>query len=282
MRSNQLSYPAIAESECKDKRKIRSCKIFSIKIGKNPQKRPLAPILTPCGQTLRRMPLKKITRERLTRILGSVNVAGGLVLLAAMSREILGGNHARFSDLYLHVQLIVCSLFLADFVVRWMAAERRGRFFARHCLFLIISIPYLNLIEWSGIELPREAAMLIGLMPLVRLFLAFYIVIRWLAGDRVRKLLAAYVLTVALFTYLSALVFYDYEAGVNPRLHGFGDAVWRAWMNVTTVGAEIFPVTTVGKVFSVLLPSLGMLFFPIFTTYVLQEYAPRKKESDRQ
>ena len=124
--------------------------------------------------------------------------------------------------------------------------------------------------------------MLIGLMPLVRLFLAFYIVIRWLAGDRVRKLLAAYVLTVALFTYLSALVFYDYEAGVNPRLHGFGDAVWWAWMNVTTVGAEIFPVTTVGKVFSVLLPSLGMLFFPIFTTYVLQEYAPRKKESDRQ
>lgn len=228
------------------------------------------------------MPLKKITRERLTRILGTVNVAGGLVLLAAMSREILGGDRARFSDLYLHVQLVVCSLFLADFVVRWLAAERRGRFFARHCLFFLISIPYLNLIGWSGLQLPREAAMLIGLMPLVRLFLAFYIVIRWLVGDQVRKLLTAYVLTVALFTYLSALVFYDYEAGVNPRLHGFGDAVWWAWMNVTTVGAEIFPVTTAGKVFSVLLPSLGMLFFPIFTTYVLQEYAPRKKESDRQ
>lgn len=226
------------------------------------------------------MRLKKITRDRLSGILGSVNVAGGLVLLAAMSREILGGNHARFSDFYLRIQLVVCSLFLADFVLRWLAAERRGRFFARHCLFFLISIPYLNLIEWSGIQLPREAAMLVGLVPLARLFLAFYLVIRWLAGDRVRKLLAAYVLTVALFTYLSALVFYDYEAGVNPGVHGFGDAVWWAWMNVTTVGAEIFPVTSVGRVFSVLLPSLGMLFFPIFTTYVLQEYAPTKKSGD--
>ena len=30
----------------------------------------------------------------------------------------------------------------------------------------------------------------------------------------------------------------------------------------------------------VLLPSLGMMFFPIFTTYVLQEYS-HKKESDQ-
>ena len=51
-------------------------------------------------------------------------------------------------------------------------------------------------------------------------------------------------------------------------------------MGVTTVGAAIFPVTTVGKVFSVLLPALGMLFFPIFTTYILQEYAPKKRRSD--
>ena len=51
-------------------------------------------------------------------------------------------------------------------------------------------------------------------------------------------------------------------------------------MNVTTVGAAIFPVTAVGKVLSVLLPSLGMMFFPIFTTYILQEYAVKKGSED--
>ena len=42
--------------------------------------------------------------------------------------------------------------------------------------------------------------------------------------------------------------------------------------------AYFHPVTAVGKVFCVLLPSLGMMFFPIFTTYVLQEYTHKKGE----
>ena len=67
-------------------------------------------------------------------------------------------------------------------------------------------------------------------------------------------------------------MFYDYELGVNDRLHGFGNALWWAWMNVTTVGAAIFPVTAVGKVLAVLLPALGMMFFPIFTIYVTNMY----------
>lgn len=47
-------------------------------------------------------------------------------------------------------------------------------------------------------------------------------------------------------------------------------------MNVTTVGAEIFAVTTIGKVVTVLLPSLGMMMFPIFTVYVVQQFTRNK------
>ena len=49
---------------------------------------------------------------------------------------------------------------------------------------------------------------------------------------------------------------------------------------LTTVGAEIFAVTAIGKVITILLPTLGMMMFPIFTTYILQEYT-HKKESDQ-
>ena len=107
------------------------------------------------------------------------------------------------------------------------------------------------------------------------------IIVRWLVrGTKMRRLFVAYIFTVAVFTYISALVFYDYEALANPKLHGFGNALWWAWMNVTTVGAEIFAVTAIGKVITILLPTLGMMMFPIFTTYILQEYT-HKKESDQ-
>ena len=270
MRSNQLSYPAIAESECKGNRNFRSCKIFDPKKRKNTagffSVRSVALILNRMREKRNVMPQTLFSQDRLSRTLGAVKALAGLALLAAVSWEVIGGDRLRFSPLFLGVQFIVCLIFLCDFFVRWAAAERKGRFFFRNLPFLLLSVPYLNLMLWSGAEPSRSVGMLIGLIPLLRAFLAMVIIVRWLVSEnRMRRLFFAYIFTVVVFTYISGLVFYDYEVLVNPKLHGF-------------VGAEIFPVTAVGKVFCVLLPSLGMMFFPIFTTYVLQEYTHKKGE----
>ena len=80
---------------------------------------------------------------------------------------------------------------------------------------------------------------------------------------------------IAALAAMAALTGCDDNAW-NDRLDGFGNALWWAWMNVTTVGAEIFAVTAIGKIVTVLLPSLGMMFFPIFTTYILNRYTGKK------
>ncbi len=205
-----------------------------------------------------------------------VTLAAGVVLLLAISVEILMGDHRHFSEAYLWVQFVVCLVFLIDLLVRMGRSDRRGRFFVRNLLFLLISIPYLNLIDWFSLEVPRDWAMLIGLMPMLRAFLALYIIVAWLAKNRFNQLLSAYLFSVLVFTYLASLVFYDYEILVNPHLTDYGNALWWAWMNVTTVGASIFPVTAVGKVVCVLLPIVGMIFFPIFTVYISQYYTGKK------
>jgi voltage-gated potassium channel len=51
-------------------------------------------------------------------------------------------------------------------------------------------------------------------------------------------------------------------------------------MGVTTVGAAIFPVTSIGKILAVLLPALGMMFFPIFTIYVTNLYVKQPEQND--
>lgn len=217
--------------------------------------------------------------DRRTGLLEPLKVLGGIVLLVALSWEIIAGDHLRFSRTYLSIQLIVCILFLYDFFVRWSTSRHKGCFFLTHLPFFLISIPYLNIIDWCDIALSRDWAMLIGIMPLLRAFVAMGIIVKWLVSGRFRRFFAAYLFTVVVFTYISALVFYDYEVLVNPKLHGFGNALWWAWMNVTTVGAEIFPVTAIGKVVCILLPSLGMMFFPIFTTYVLDKYTHKNEEA---
>lgn len=224
------------------------------------------------------LPHSSARYDGLRSVMETLAVMAGIVLLVALSMEIIGGKNLHFSSVYLNVQLAVCIVFLLDFLVLWSAAERKGRYFWRNVLFLLISIPWLNLLGWCGVTVTRDWGVLVGLLPVLRAFLAMVIIVRWLIkGNKMRRMLVAYVFTVVVFTYISGLVFYEYEAAVNPKLHGFGNALWWAWMNVTTVGAEIFPVTAVGKVFCILLPSLGMMFFPIFTTYVLQEYTHKKE-----
>lgn len=205
-----------------------------------------------------------------------LSLLAGVVLLVALSIEIIGGDNRYFSRGYLTVQFVVCCVFLVDFFTLWAADTHKWRYFWRNLLFLLLSIPYLNIVDWMGIDLPRPWAMAVGITPLLRSFLALYMVVRWLIDGRMKKFFMAYILTVVVFTYLASLIFYDYEVFVNPHLHGFGNALWWAWMGVTTVGAAIFPVTAVGKTLAVLLPILGMMMFPIFTIYVTTVYTKNR------
>lgn len=220
-------------------------------------------------------------RTRLQRRLHLLSFLAGIAILAAVTAEILTGDRTRFPEWYLVTQFVVCVIFLADFFVRCGSGRRQRHFFVRSLPYLLLSIPYLALLEWSGVHLSRPWAMALGTVPLWRTFLALYIIIHALIRSRAKMLAVAYVLTVILFTYISGLIFYDFESGVNPHLHGLGNAVWWAWMGVTTVGAAIFPVTVAGKIFAVLLPILGMMMFPIFTIYVTEIYTRRYKKEGR-
>jgi voltage-gated potassium channel len=230
------------------------------------------------GGILMRNVMKHNKEEGWYRVLSLITLVASLVLMVAVSIEIIQGDNLHFSTAYMNLQLLICMVFLLDLVLRGSTVDHKGRFWLCHIPWLLLSIPWLNISQWCGWEGERSLEMLFATMPVWRSFLALYLLVHWLArGHRAHKLLWAYLLTVVLFTYLSALIFYDYEIAVNPHLKGFGNALWWAWMNVTTVGASIFPVTPVGKIFCVLLPMLGMAMFPIFTVYITTLYTKPKK-----
>lgn len=208
-----------------------------------------------------------------------MTVAASVILIAGLSVEIMEGDHLVFSGWYMNMQLIVCLVFMTASVLFATGSPHSYGRIAAGILFFLISIPYLNVIGWCGIELSPSLGRAVGLIPVLRSLFAMFIIVDWLVSGRTSRLMASYTVTLLLFTYISALVFYDCEIGVNPRLDNFGDALWWAWMNVTTVGAEIFPVTATGKVACVLLPMLGMMFFPIFTVYVSQLYTSKSDKS---
>ena len=209
--------------------------------------------------------------QKLRYILEIANVLSLLACIAilfSLSYDVLISGDYTSRKSYPGIQFLACLVLLFDFFLRLYASEQKGRFWLRHWPMLLVSIPYLNILGWTGVDLTKGLYLLLKTIPLLRGFWAIWIIVDWIASHKIRGLLWSYLLTVVGFTYFCALIFYAYEMGSNPKLDGFGDSLWWAWMNVTTVGAEIFAVTGVGKILSVALPSLGMMMFPVFTVYI--------------
>lgn len=212
-----------------------------------------------------------------TIFVSTATLIAAVALLIALSYEILWGNRTNFSQGYMTLQLAVCVIFLLDFAVRISAEERKWRFLWRNILFLLLSIPYLNIVNWLEVPPPREWSIVLTTIPILRMLLAVYLVAQWVVKDGIKRLFAAYAFTLLLFTYLSALIFYDFEFGTNSGLLNFGDALWWAFMNMTTVGSSVIPITAIGKTLAVLLPLFGMLVLPLFTVYISNIFTQTKK-----
>ena len=207
------------------------------------------------------------------RAINILTLLASVLLLASLSVEIIYSRElASFSVLYQQIMFVICVIFIVDFFALMLSSEHRWRFFYRNFVVLLLSVPYHTVALWLGLQLGHTISMMLSGVVMLRSVMALYITLRWLIARRATRLLWAYIATVMLCTYLAALLFYEYEAPVNSSVAGFGDALWWAGMNLTTVGAEIFPVTVIGKVICVMLPVLGMAIFPVLTVYITSLY----------
>lgn len=94
---------------------------------------------------------------------------------------------------YLNFQLIICGVFLLDYIVAFCYARRKLRFFIRNLLFLIVSVPYINIINHYGITLSETVKYYIFLVPLIRAAFALAIVVGYVSSNRVSSLFASYI-----------------------------------------------------------------------------------------
>ena len=125
-----------------------------------------------------------------------------------------------------------------------------------------------------------EITYMLRFIPLVRGGYAMAIVVGWLTYNKASSLFVSYLTMLLATVYFASLAFFVMEHKVNPLVTGYGDALWWAFMDVTTVGSNIIAVTATGRVLSVLLAALGMMMFPIFTVYVTSLIQKKNKEKD--
>lgn len=210
--------------------------------------------------------------KTILKILNSLVIIGSVAIIAVLSIELLSPNVIIDHRDVLDFQLIVCAIFMSDFFARLIVAQNKRRYFWHHWVFFMVSIPYLNILYYTTGQVSAEPYFMLRIIPLIRGAYGIAIVISFLTRSRLTSLFLTYIVTILLTSYFASLVFYALEKGVNPEVKVFSDALWWAFMDVTTVGSNIYAVTAVGKIMSVVLAGAGMMMFPIFTAYITTKF----------
>lgn len=174
------------------------------------------------------------------------------------------------SRLYMRFQLVVCLVFIADFFIELGLTPAGGRasFWRRRWLFLLLSVPYLNIIGQYNIPMSPDVLYFIRFVPLARGVLALVIVLEYIVANRITGMFFSYLSILVLTIYFAALIFYEREQPVNPGVTSFFDALWWCLMQATTMGSALMPVTVAGKILSFVVSFMGLIMFPLFTVYL--------------
>lgn len=215
--------------------------------------------------------------KALEKFLNALVLLGSMAIIVIASIELLEGNNALSETFILKFHLWICGLFLADFFVRWYTDGWTGRFFRHNIFFLLVSIPYLNIVYSLSTMISHSTWLILRLIPLARGIYGVSLIVGWMTRSRITNLFATYLTILFTTIYFCSIVFYYMEHDVNPPVKTYWDAFDWALMNVTTVGSNIFGVTKIGQVLAVILASAGMIFFPIFTAYVTTKFQSKRK-----
>lgn len=169
---------------------------------------------------------------------------------------------------YMMFQFWVCMAFLGVFLIDLIIADKKWDYFKNNFFFLLISIPYVNIISKLNIHLTDGEIYYLRFVPLIRGIYAMVMVLRFISQNRAMSLLIQYGAILVSMVYTMTLVFFAEEHPVNPDVKTFWDALYWAAMNTVTIGSSIPAMTVAGKIISVILPIGGMLLIPMFTVCI--------------
>lgn len=209
-------------------------------------------------------------RRRILALLRWVILALSIALIVFISIDIYNKIDFIQNRFYMQFQYYVCLVFIADFFIELLLTPRgeRKRYLRRRWIYLLLSIPYLTIIDTWQIDVNSNILYWLRFIPLARGALALAIIYDYLSHNQMKSILAVYISILILVVYFASLIFFEREQPVNPPVSSYWQALWWSGMQATTLGCDIYPVTVIGKILAVVLSIMGMIMFPLFTVYL--------------
>jgi voltage-gated potassium channel len=170
---------------------------------------------------------------------------------------------------------IICLVFLLDFGVRFYQSDNKLKFMKWGWIDLITSIPTLDFMR-AG-----RMLRLIRLLRVLRAFRSTKNLVNHIFRRRAQGALTAAAIIAVLMIIFSSIAILQVEDDSNSNIKTAEDAIWWAYVTITTVGyGDKFPVTTEGRIIAALLMTIGVGLFGTFTAYLSSWFVGETKKED--
>ena len=192
----------------------------------------------------------RMTEERWEAMTFWPLLVGSFAFLISYSWRVISDLDGSGEVVALGIMIVIWLLFAIDYVVRLILAAPRGLWFRRHIFaLLIVLMPAL---------MPIRLLRVVTTTPLLQRN----------KGTAIRSRIGIYGAGAAMvLIWMAALGVLDAErASPDANIQTFGEAIWWAFVTITTVGyGDYYPVTGPGRTVAVMLMAGGVAVLSVVT-----------------
>lgn len=224
-----------------------------------------------------------------------VSIAYDVLMLIAVIVSIVPLMFVDDHLVFHYVEIITVSLFVFDYILRWITADIRLK--KGKLSFLVYPFTFWAIIDLLSI-LPGLSILSKGfkifrisrLLKILRLFKFFRYTDKIQVLGRVIRKEKGVLLTVlgiaVFYVFLTALIMFNVEPHINPKtgvstFEDFFDALYWATVTLTTVGyGDLTPVTDTGRFISMLSSLFGVAIIALPSGVITASYLEELRNSN--
>lgn len=174
-----------------------------------------------------------------------------------------------------YIDNAICIFFLFEFSIRFYKAESKLAFMKWGWIDLLSSIPMVDFVRAGRL------LRLIRLIRIIRAFRSTRNLVNHIFANKVQGTFTSVSVIAILLVIFSAIGILQVENDPNSNIKTAEDAIWWAYVTITTVGyGDKFPVTTEGRMIAAVLMTAGVGLFGTFTAFIASWFVADKDPLD--
>jgi len=171
----------------------------------------------------------------------------------------------------------ICIVFLYDFFYRFFKAPSKLEFMKWGWIDFISSIPTFDFLRYGRL------IRIFRILRVLRAFRSVKYITAHVFKNRTKGTFATVSLIAVLMVIFGSIAILEVEKDPNANIKSAEDAIWWAFVTITTVGyGDRYPVTTEGRIIAGFLMITGVGLFGTFTGFIAAWFMGDKKNDKKQ